>query len=43
MLNVEQQHNSYFQGAQKYLTTLHLPAQRVQKYPIFNSAFSSRD
>jgi len=30
MLNSEQQHNNYFQGTQKYLTTLHLPAQRVQ-------------
>jgi hypothetical protein len=30
MLNVEQQHNIYFHGAQKYLTTLHSPTQRVQ-------------
>lgn len=29
MLNVEEQHNSYFHGAQKYLT-LHLSAQRAQ-------------
>jgi len=30
MLNVEERHNSYFHGAQKYLTTLNLPAQRTQ-------------
>jgi len=30
MSNVVQQHNRYFHGAQKYMTTLHSPAQDVQ-------------
>jgi len=35
MLNVEEQHNSYFHWAQKYLTTLHLPTQRAQSTLYF--------